>query len=783
MPVYNGKATDFVNFTRGSLATVTDSDGKIKWAPHNLLTNSESFGATAWFKNNVTVEENSIAAPNGTTTADRIKEITDTTVPSAIQNITAAGATITFSVFAKTAQRSAIYLRLYNNTNVWEAAVFDLNAGTNPQNASGSATTFTNRSQTITPIGGGWNLCSITATFPSSAVGCNIHISNISSGITFNSSGDYAYAGNAANGVYLWGAHLYRSDLGGMQSNGSAYPMYNPTTPKNLLGSTEDFSSGSGWQHNSVTVTKNAALAPNGTQTANKIVETSANLQHYVTVSLTLSGIYTFSVYAKAAERTHINLWFNSFGAGAAYFNLTNGTYTLNAGNYVVAADMISIGGGWYRCSVKSATFPSATYFPVIGIGDTQTYVGDTTKGVYIWGAQLSDSASLDPYVANHFAAPTSAAYYGPRLDYDPVTRASKGMLVEAFRTNLILNSNNLSNFSITPVTGLTSTLNAGIAPTGTNIARLLVNTTTTEQHRLFYNLTLSNATTYTYSVYAKKDTANWLQLTFFRGITLVAYANFNLATGTKGFEGGGATAVITPVGEGWYRCSVTATTEGTGANVQLYVLEADTNSLNPSTTGTGKGLYVWGAQLEAGAFATSYIPTGASTVDRNADVGQVSVNAIPYSTNECTFVIDVQRFAGETGDEGSGVEFSTGAFQTNIIQMMYDYGSYNAVNTRVFSSGGSLVLAARGGSSPNLVVGELPRKIGVALKSGNTVVAATGLLGATSSTTFTIPQTTRLKFSTNSDGAQGNDFMGWIRNITYLPRRVTNEELQQRTL
>ena len=179
MPVYNGSATDFVNFTRGSLATVTDSDGKIKWAPHNLLTNSESFDAAAWTKNNVTVEANAVAAPNGTTTADRIKEITTTTVPSAIQNITAAGNTITFSVFAKTAQRSAIYLRLYNNTNVWEAAVFDLNAGTNPQNASGSATTFTNRTQAITPIGDGWNLCSITATFPSTVVGCNIQMAHV----------------------------------------------------------------------------------------------------------------------------------------------------------------------------------------------------------------------------------------------------------------------------------------------------------------------------------------------------------------------------------------------------------------------------------------------------------------------------------------------------------------------------------------------------------------------------------------------------------------------------
>ena len=72
-----GKASEFITFSRTSNATVTDSDGKIKWAPHNLLLASEQFDASAWTKTHITSTSptfvaNDGVAPNGTTTADRV---------------------------------------------------------------------------------------------------------------------------------------------------------------------------------------------------------------------------------------------------------------------------------------------------------------------------------------------------------------------------------------------------------------------------------------------------------------------------------------------------------------------------------------------------------------------------------------------------------------------------------------------------------------------------------------------------------------------------------------
>lgn len=776
MPVYTGKATDFVNFSRGSLATVTDSDGKIKWAPHNLLTNSENFSVSPWVARNSAILNNVAVAPNGTTTADSINGDGANTFHyvEPVASFTYISVSYTLAVFMKKDTNRYGWVSSYDGTNTY-GGVFDLQDGVYVGNRTGSGPS----TNSITPVGNGWFLCSITYT-PVAAT------TSYPAAFGTNNDGNLGLIDANTGKIFLWGAHLYRSDLGGMQSNGSAYPMYNPTTPKNFLGYTEDFSN-IGWQQYAVSVTKNATIAPNGLQLANKIVETSANSQHYVTVPLTLSGIFTFSVYAKAAERTFINLWFSSFGSGAAYFNLTNGTYVLNAANYAVSAEMISVGNGWYRCSIKSGNFPSATYYPVIGIGDTQSYTGDTSKGVYIWGAQLSDSASLDPYVANHFAIPTSAAYYGPRIDYDPVSLSAKGLLVEEQRTNFITYSSDFSNafWNASSSRKLQIITDQIIAPDGTLTADKVVEAAASDgiQYQRVIFSDSSSSVQKTFSVFAKKAERKRIYL-FINGPDDGGWFDLDLGTCGAATDWPGGSVSITPFGNGWYRCSLTPN-GASGANfVQIYVITDNATTYDYRVGDGTSGVYLWGAQLEAGVFATSYIPTIGSQVTRNSDIGQISVNAIPYSTNECTFVIDVQRFAGAIGDEGAGVEFSTGAFQTNVIQMMYDYGSYNSPCTRIFSSGGGLVFAPYGSqNSPNFVSGESSKKIGVALKSGNSAVAMSGVAGSSYSTAFLIPQTTRLKFSTYSDGAQGSDFMGWIRNITYIPRRVTNEDLQQRTL
>jgi hypothetical protein len=719
-----------------------------------------------------------------------------------IQNLTAAGNTITFSVFAKTAQRSAIYLRLYNNTNVWEVAVFDLNAGTNPQNASGSATTFTNRTQAITPFGGGWNLCSITATFPASAVACCVHISNVSSGITFDASGDYAYAGNSANGVYLWGAAGYRSDLGGMQPNTSAYPMYNPTTPKNLLGYTESFDN-AGWAKGGTLAfgsgsVANAILAPNGLQTADLLVETTGTVtpQAYQSTSAVVSGtIVTLSVYAKYAGRV-LQLAFGTSdvtGNPRANFDLQNGI--LGSSDAGVTPSITPMGNGWYRCAVVATSAVSSGFDCTINLVNSTTaarnasYTGDGTSGIYLWGAQLSDSASLDSYSPVYGAAVTSAAYYGPRRDFDGATLACKGLLVEEQRSNLLLYSNTFTNGAWSP-NGIASTTADVTGPDG--VANSAFTITDSNTGNLGYRLQTvtvpNNSLAYTGSVYVKKTTGAstfpGVGFLYSGGTTVSAEYTLNTDTGVAVARIGnaGTSSAVVQNDGGFWRIEITATNNNTGnTSAALFVAPA----VNSDGSGTWSAATIgsavfYGAQLEVGAsnaaapFATSYIPTGSASATRNADVASVSTQAFPYSANEGTLV-------------ANGSPLSSVANTTQVIAELGDAGATNIFEIYRVSGGtnGALYVASGGVGSTITVSNAFPAnaasKFGGVYKVNDFQAAANGTLG-TPVTSGAVPTAASNLYIGKYGGATNVMWNGHIRQITYLPRRITNAELQTRT-
>jgi len=427
MPTTTGKASELITFSRTSNATVTDSDGKIKWAPHNLLLASEQFDNSNWTKNSTTVTANSIAAPNGTTTADRIVEVAATAVHGVEINLSSLFGTLSLCVFAKAGERNWMAINYANLANgaVW----FDLTNGV--VGTKQSAVT----SATITSVGNGWYLC--VANYNTTGTGYN------PSFLIANADNTFSYAGDNTKGLYLWGAHLYRSDLGGMKSNTSAYPLYNPSTPKNLLGASEDFSSAS-WSPINIQAfgsgsVSNAIVGPiNGLQTADLVVPTTATAPHAIRQTISASNSqYTHSVYAKAGGYNYVALQFVLTSAYGKYFegvfNLANGTVetTGRAVSYTGTRSISSLGNGWYRCSITVTNADAnASSLASIVIQETNdptvSFAGNGTSGIYLWGAQLSDSASLDAYVPNNGAAPTAAAYYGPRLDFDGATLAQR---------------------------------------------------------------------------------------------------------------------------------------------------------------------------------------------------------------------------------------------------------------------------------------------------------------------------------------------------------------------
>ena len=750
-----GVATSFIDFTRASNATVTDSDGKVKWAPHNLLTNSESFDASAWTKYLAPITANAQVAPNGTTTADTVT--TSDNYSSVNQTLAVlTGATYTLAFYAKrgTMTDAKLSVRDVNNAA-------DIVAATSYYSATNSST---------------WSLVTQSFTVPAGCTTITVHVLKESF---------------AAGTIHLWGAALYRSDLGGMQPNTSAYPMYNPTTPKNLLGYTEDFSNAAwikgGFLAFGAGSTVNATIAPNGLPTADLMTpDTTVGLHRVVGPTATvLSGTpFRYTVYVKPNGYTKVAFREMATTGDYAAFSLTGAGSVLDK-SASATASISALPDGWYLISTSIAAAATLIRYTIYVLDPSYTsgtvevnWTPNGTSGVYLWGAQFSDSASLDPYVPVYGAAVTSAAYYGPRRDFDGATLACKGLLVEEQRANLLLHSAAFDNVVWTP-TGVTIAANvagaAAVAPDGTNTADKWQETAGGSGHALTESASVTTGVTYTFSVYAKAAENSYIGLF---GLKNSVGKFFNLSNGTVGNNISAAPAAfdIYPVGNGWYRCWIQDTEIATTSrSFQIY---SSKNGTNWDYSGTlNDGIYLWGAQLEANAsFATSYIPTGASSATRNADVASVSTQAFPYSATEGTLV-------------ANGSVLSTAAGNRAIATL--HQSSNTAITTGNNVSGFGATTAdfyvINGGSDQavfyfnSAVTTGTPFKVGGFYKANNFNGSANGTAGALDTSGSVPSDVTEMRIGRSQSGTVAY-FNGHIRQITYLPRAVTTAELQTRT-
>ena len=228
------------------------------------------------------------------------------------------------------------------------------------------------------------------------------------------------------------------------------------------------------------------------------------------------------------------------------------------------------------------------------------------------------------------------------RLDYSPTTGAALGVLVEEQRTNLLTYSEQFDNAAwVKSESSVTS--GDAIAPDGTLTADKVTETAATSQHTVTQSQSVVNGTTYTYSVYLKAAELGYALLgTSGSGLPFTVIS-VDLSTGAVSTgTGTPLNAFAVDVGNGWWRAGFSiASTFSASANLLVY-LSQDGIYANRSHTGTlGAGIYLWGAQLEAGAFATSYIPTVASQVTRAADQISILTSAFPYSATEGTVVFE----------------------------------------------------------------------------------------------------------------------------------------------
>ena len=415
--------------------------------------------------------------------------------------------------------------------------------------------------------------------------------------------------GATGNLTFTRGSDAWRTNVQGLVER----------TPWNLLQYSEMFTD-SYWAKSGSTISANVLSAPNGTLTADKLVENSATSEHLIGAgNYTFSaGAYTISVYAKASERGVLQLLFNGSISIVSFanFDLVNGVVGSKGSN--VSESITPVGDGWYRCTltanVVAGTAPALYYCMQTSTTATraQTYAGNGTSGIFIWGAQLVEGA----YPLEYF--PTTDRLNVPRIDYSYGT--CPALLLEPQRTNLALQSETFDNASWVK-TNASVTANSTTAPDGTTNADTFTANGALSSHELGQSVSVTLGVSYSYSVYAKKNTNNFIQLLGSGAILGVnGWANFNLDTGVVGSVGSAVTASIQNVGNGWYRCTMTAPAVATSSGTIVALLVSSATSPRGEINTLSTSVFIYGAQLEVGAYATSYIKTEATSVTRLAD-------------------------------------------------------------------------------------------------------------------------------------------------------------------
>jgi hypothetical protein len=218
-----------------------------------------------------------------------------------------------------------------------------------------------------------------------------------------------------------------------------------------------------------------------------------------------------------------------------------------------------------------------------------------------------------------------------PRIDY--TNGSCPSLLVEPQRTNLFTYSNDFSNVTWIKNSS-TITANSIISPDGTTNASKLVEGTANDSHHIYKNVFSNGQNTFTF--YAKQGERKFVY----------AYADnvgqgkcFDLENGTLGVNiiAAPLNSSITSVGNGWYRCSITISiTTVTALRIGACSANGTFSYLGNGTS----GIYIYGSQCEVGSYATSYIPTVASTVTRNADtISKTGISSLIGQTEGTVFV------------------------------------------------------------------------------------------------------------------------------------------------
>jgi hypothetical protein len=555
---------------------------------------------------------------------------------------------------------------------------------------------------------------------------------------------------------------------------GSNGLIQNTPASRNLLTFTQEFDNAV-WSKNSSTITANTAIAPDGTATADKLSETAvtAAFSAVQAPTMALNTTHTFSVYMKAVERSFgvLNIFTGVASCWTWYDLATGSVSTLGAG---ATATISAVGGGWYRCTLTIATAasgsPNVAIWPAISNG-VLTYAGTAGSGILIWGAQLEAGSTATTYTRNN------GGVFPARFDYDPVTLAPRGILIEEQRTNLATYSNDFADASWVALSAKNVVANTTVSPDGSVNASTLTDNSAVAYQGIAKSVTVANDNaTYTASVYVRKTTGGTsptfgVNFQISGGTVVTAQPRLNTDTGTL-ING---TGTVQNAGAYWRLiCTITNNTSGnTSLGLSLYPATSAYNVPADSAAATGSAI-IYGAQLEAGTFATSYIPTVASQVTRSADLCAITAPMFApwYSQSQGTMVVEfVSNGINTVSSSLAAISDGTG---NNILLPFINAGGVSFVS--VLSGGATSASLNTGAVTVRAIA-----KHASAYQADSFSATLNGA-APTVDTAGPVPVGANVMNIGWAAPYGGLYLNGHIRSVRYYPFRASNNQLQALT-
>ena len=350
-----------------------------------------------------------------------------------------------------------------------------------------------------------------------------------------------------------------------------------------------------------------------------------------------------------------------------------------------------------------------------------------------------------------------------PRIDYSGCPH----ILAEPQRTNLVTYSEDFTQWTKSNASLINTITSTVISPDGVSYANKLypIGSATSSY---ISQIIAGNC----FSMFIKKGERRWV-------LIYGGFANSNVwfdsENGVFGNVLSQATATVESFGNDWYRIKILWSQNST----QVRIYNTDSGTSTQSTGNGTDGLYIWGAQLEAGSYATSYIPTSGSTVTRNQDIfTRDGISSLINSTSGSFFI----EMAALNQPPVTQISISLSGDTSSDRILIYSGSGGGSWLVQFRKNGGNLVAMQENATITN------QSKVAVSWEAGRYVMYIDGIKATnytvgseTTSTTFDVGDLKNLQFSPNH-GATSNYFYGKVKQLQVYKTALTDEQLLQLT-